>query len=245
MGTFTQRTAQAWLVYSLTKSPFLLGLLGVFQFGPTFLFSIFAGALVDRFPKRKIIICSQLVFAVQALTITILAYSGHIKYWHILILALIYGCVQTVEMPSRQSFFVDLVGKEDLINSISLNSTIVNLARIIGPAVAGIIIVKTSIEFCFLLNTLSFIPVLYGLFMIKVNGISKTNTDSNLLNDIKHGIRYIKINKPLKNTFIINILKLICFAIEIHSPSKISLPDTFKYDIIFMWNYLFRILLIL
>ena len=208
MGTFTQRTAQAWLVYSLTRSPLLLGLLGVFQFGPMFFFSIFAGALVDRFPKRKIIICSQLVFAIQALTITILAYSGHIKYWHILILALIYGCVQTIEMPSRQSFFVDLVGKEDLINAISLNSTIVNLARIIGPAVAGIIIVKTSIQFCFLLNTLSFIPVVYGLFMIKVNGISKNNNSTNIFNDVKDGLKYIKANNHLKNTFI--IMAIVC-----------------------------------
>lgn len=206
MGTWVQRTAQAWLVYSITKSPLLLGLLGVFQFGPVFLFSLFVGVFVDRFSKKKMLIITQVVFMVQSLILSYLVWIHAAKYWHIALLATIFGFAQTLDMPVRQSFFVELVGKEDLMNAISLNSTITNLAKIIGPSVAGILMVKLGVTACFFINGISFIPVICGLCQIKVQiNISKRN-NQNVLKEIKDGIQYILENDDLKFTVMLMII---------------------------------------
>lgn len=203
MGTWIQRTAQAWLVYSITKSPLLLGLLGVFQFGPVFLFSLPVGVFVDRFSKKKLLIITQAVFMLQSLILAYLVWINAVRYWHIALLAAIFGFAQTLDMPVRQSFFVDLVGKEDLMNAISLNSTINNLAKIIGPSAAGILMVKLGDTACFFLNGISFIPVIYGLCQIKAQiNISKRN-HQNVLKEIKDGIQYIIENNDLKFTVIL------------------------------------------
>ncbi|HBE79624.1 MAG TPA: MFS transporter, partial [Firmicutes bacterium] len=140
LGTWVQRTAQLWLVYSLTRSPFLLGILGVFQFGPMLLFSIFAGPLVDRFSKKRLLIITQSILMIQAFILAALIWTGHVRYWHILVLAMIMGFVNTIDMPTRQSFIIEMVGKEDLLSGVALNSAIVNLAKIVGPAISGIAI---------------------------------------------------------------------------------------------------------
>ena len=140
MGTWMQRTAQIWLVYSMTKSPVLLGLLGVFQSGPVLLLSIPAGVFVDRLPKRRMIILTQIAFTIQAFAMSALTWSGTAQYWQILVLATFFGITTAFDNPGRQSFYIDLVGKEDLLNAISLNSTIVNLAKIVGPSIAAVVI---------------------------------------------------------------------------------------------------------
>lgn len=208
MGTWMQRTAQAWLVYQLTDSPFLLGILGVFQFGPVLLFSVFAGVYVDRFPKKKILLFTQTLFLIQSLILTIFVWTGTVKYWHILILAAIYGFAQSMDMPSRQSYFIELVGKEDLMNAISLNSSIANLAKIVGPAAAGLVITKMGVTFCFFLNTVSFIPVIYGLHLIDVEGRVNSSEKANVLNSIKQGYMYIKGNHDLTTTIL--IMAIVC-----------------------------------
>jgi len=208
MGTWMQRTAQAWLVYQLTNSPFLLGILGVFQFGPVLLFSLFAGVYVDRFPKKKILLFTQSLFTVQALLLTILVWTGTVQYWHILILAAVFGFGQSIDMPARQSFFIELVGKEDLMNAISLNSSIVNLAKIVGPAAAGVAMVKMGATFCFFLNTVSFIPVIYGLYLIDVEGKVKIREKGNVLTNIKQGLIYIRKNYDLMTTVL--IMAVVC-----------------------------------
>lgn len=205
MGTWMQRTAQQWLVYTLTNSPFLLGLLGVFQFMPMLLFSLFAGAFVDRFSKKKLLILAQTAFMIQAFILWGLAYSGVIRYWHILILALFMGFTNTLDMPTRQSFMTELVGKEDLVNAIALNSTIVNLARIIGPAVAGIIMVKLGTTACFLINGISFIPVIYGILKIKTKPVNIKKKNGHLIEDILDGLKYI----ASKNTLISAVLSML------------------------------------
>lgn len=204
MGTWTQRTAQVWLVYTVTNSPMLLGLLGVCQFGPIMIFSLFAGVFVDRFPKKKILYFTQIVFMLQALVMTIFTLSKVINYPEILILAAVLGFVQTIDTPARQSYIIDLVGKKDLANGISLNSAMVNLAKIIGPMFAGILLSKTGTGFCFLLNTISFIAVLCGLFFIKAKGDpSEINERKNIISEIKEGLYYIRSNKLLKSAMII------------------------------------------
>jgi MFS family permease len=120
-GTWMQRTAQVWLVYTLTKSPLLVGVLGACQFLPMLLFSLFAGVFVDRFPKKKILFLTQTLFMLEAFTLTALAYSHIIQYWHVFILTALFGLAQTLEMPARQSFFIEMVGQKDVMNAISLN----------------------------------------------------------------------------------------------------------------------------
>ena len=212
MGTWVQRTAQAWLVYSITKSPLLLGLLGVFQFGPVFLLSLFVGVFVDRFSKKKLLILTQIIFMVQSLILTYLIWIHAVKYWHIALLASIFGLAQTLDMPVRQSFFVELVGKEDLINAISLNSTITNLAKIIGPSVAGILMVKLGVTACFFINGISFIPVIYGLVQIKVKANIQKRNHENVFKQIKDGIDYIIENDYLKFTVMLMIIVCIFSA---------------------------------
>lgn len=214
IGTWLQRTAQVWLLYTLTKSPFLLGLLSVFQFGPTLLFSAFCGAIVDRFPKKKLLYLTQTVGMLQALVLFILVYTNHITYQSIFILAVIAGFGTTLDMPTRQSYFIELVGKKDLPNAISLNSSIFNIAKIIGPSIAGIIMLKTSISFCFFINFLSFAAVLTGLFFIKQKSTASNTSKSDLLKEVKEGFKYIYSNKILTKTLI--FMAIICtFAMNI------------------------------
>lgn len=199
-GTWMQRAAQTWLVYTVTNSPMKVGIVGICQFMPMMLFSLFAGVFVDRFSKKKILIFTQLVFMLQAVIMTLLTYTGQIKYWHILVLSTLFGLTQTLDMPGRQSFFIDLVGSENVTNAISLNSTIVNLARIVGPAVSGIVMVQRGIVFCFFVNALSYIPVIVGMILIKVPANTQKAGKSikgNVVSDIVDGISYIKKSEIL------------------------------------------------
>lgn len=212
MGTWVQRTAQAWLVYSLFKSPFLLGLIGVFQFGPVFLLSLVVGVFVDRFPKKKLLILTQIIFMLQSLILTYLIWIQKVQYWHIALLASVFGLAQTLDMPVRQSFFVELVGKDDLMNAISLNSTINNLAKIVGPSVAGVLMVHLGVTACFFINGISFIPVIYGLCKIKVKVNIPKRNHQNILKEIQDGIDYIVKNDSLKFTIMLMIIVCIFSA---------------------------------
>lgn len=214
MGTFMQRAAQAWLVYSITMSPFKLGMLGVCQFAPIAIFSLFAGVVVDRLPKRKIIIITQIIFMFQALLLSALVFSGNAQYWHILLLAAAFGMVQTFDMPARQSYFIELVGKEHIMNAVSLNSTIANLAKIIGPAVAGFAMVGLGSGFCFLINGVSYLFVITGLFLIKTPDKVIMRKAGRMLEEIKEGLRYINGIKALKIAVV--MMAIVCtFAMNI------------------------------
>lgn len=212
MGTWIQRTAQAWLVYSITKSAFLLGLLGVFQFGPVLLLSLFAGVFIDRFSKKRLLILTQIIFMIQSLILACLVWLNIVRYWQIAILALIFGFAQTLDLPVRQSFYVELVGKDDLMNAISLNSTIINLAKVVGPSIAGILLVKFGAAACFFINGISFIPVIFGLYKIKAqNNISKRNHE-NVLKEITDSLQYIIGKDVLKFTVILMVIVCIFSA---------------------------------
>lgn len=201
-GTWVQRTAQTWLVYSVTNSPLRVGLVGVAQFLPLLFLSLFAGVIVDRFPKRRLLVLTQALFLAQAVAMTLLTHLGIIQYWHILLLSFLFGLTQTLDMPARQSFFIDLVGPENVMNAISLNSTIVNLARILGPAVSGILMVKLGATACFFLNAVSFLPVIAGLLMIRTDEARAARRVPSMLPEIADGMRYIRRNR----TLVINVL---------------------------------------
>jgi MFS family permease len=221
IGTWMQNIGQAWLVLQLTSgqadAPFKLGLVSALQFLPMMLFSLFAGTLVDRFPKRTVLIVTQSSLAVA--TITAL---GVARYWHVLVLALLLGVVQTLDLPTRQSFFVELVGKEDLMNAIGLNSTLFNLARILGPAVAGLLISLVGIAACFYLNAASFLAVIAGLALMRIPRSMEprpvVRTFGTVLLDIREGLVYVRhtpaILYPLLllailSTFVINFNVLV------------------------------------
>ena len=166
IGTWMQNTAQPWLAYSLTKSPLLLSLVSALQFTPVLLFSLFAGVLIDRVPKKSILIFTQSASMIITLGLGVLTLTGRIQYWQLLVSAALLGVVNTLDMPSRQSFVVELVGHDDLMNAIAINSMTFNVARIIGPAVAGIVMGRLGIGLCFLFNSISFGAVLLSLFFI-------------------------------------------------------------------------------
>lgn len=191
IGTWMQRAAQQWVVYQLTNSPLILGFVGVCQFTPMLLLSLFAGVLVDRFPKRKFLMVTQSLQMLQAFILAGLLWTGRIEYWHILILAGFLGLTHTFDMPTRQSFFIELVGREDLVSAIGLNSTIVNAAKILGPALAGFFLSHFGAIACFLFNGFSFIAVLIGLFFIRSYTVTIRAKKQNVFADIIDGLKYL------------------------------------------------------
>jgi MFS family permease len=169
IGTWMQTTGQAWLVLELTHSAWQLGLVGAIQFLPVLLFSIFGGVFADRWPKRRVLLCTQSAAMVQATILWILVASGHVQIWQVYVLALMLGLTNCLDMPTRQAFVVEMVGREDLPNAVALNSSIFNMARIVGPGIAGLVIAVSGVTALFLLNALSFIAVIAGLALINVN----------------------------------------------------------------------------
>ncbi|MGI6448817.1 MAG: MFS transporter [Desulfitobacteriia bacterium] len=197
IGTWMQNIGQAWLVLQLTDSAFKLGVVNALQFLPLTFFSLFIGPVVDRFPKRKLIIFTQSCLMLLALVLATLTYFEVIEYWHILILALGLGFVNTLDMPARQSFVIELVGKQSLMNAIALNSAVFNLGRVVGPAVAGILIGVLGMAVCFYLNALSFCAVLVGLFLINVPNYVPEREKKDLLAEVKEGLCYIRGKKMI------------------------------------------------
>lgn len=198
VGTWMQNIAQPWLAYTLTSSPLLLGLVGALQFAPIFLFSLFAGVMIDRFSKKKILFVTQSASLLITLVLAILVWTGWVRYWHILICATALGFINTLDMPTRQTFVIELVGKGELMNGIALTSAAFNVARIVGPAIAGIVMGYFGIAVCFFANTLSFAAVLISLFFIKPRPLPiKRSGSSMILADIKEGLKYIYHHKIL------------------------------------------------
>ena len=204
MGTWMQRTALVWLVYTITNSPFKVGLVGVAQYLPILLFTLFSGAIVDRFSKRRLLIVTQSLLMLQALALALLTFFHCEQYWLLLLLCTALGLTTTVDMPARLSCFMDLVGKEDIMNAVSLNSTIVNLARIIGPAAAGIVMELGGASVCFFINAVSFLAVIFSLTRIKTVEKPSFPRTQNVVADVKEGLDYIRGSE----TLVINVIFL-------------------------------------
>ncbi len=190
-GTWMQSVAQAWLVLELTNSPLRLGVVSALQFAPIIVLSFFTGALADRRPKRRIVNVSQSVRLPQALLHALLVQFGHVRYWHVAVLALLYGVANAVDMPARQAFVVEMVGREDLLNAIALNSSMYNAARIVGPALAGFAIATWGLPVAFFLNALSFVPVLAALAVLHAEGRPHPRAARSMGEEIGEGVRYV------------------------------------------------------
>ncbi len=162
VGTWMQTVAEGWLAYQLTNSAFALGAIRFFHTIPITLFSLLAGAVADRSEKRRILIATQALSMVLAAALAALAYAGIIRPWHIALLGFFLGLASAFDIPARQSFVVEMVGKEDLMNAIALNSSMFNGARIVGPAIAGLLLGPIGAAGCFLINAFSFLAVIGG-----------------------------------------------------------------------------------
>jgi MFS family permease len=168
IGGWMQTTAQGWLVYQLTGSKVMLGTVAAVGSLPLLLLSVWGGSVADRHPKRTVIFFTQTGMMLLAFAFAALVWSGHIQPWHILVLAALGGVAMAFDMPARQAFTVEMTSREHLMNAISLNSSIFNGARVIGPSVAGFLMAHVGMAWCFLLNGLSFLAVIAGLLMMRL-----------------------------------------------------------------------------
>ena len=190
VGTWMQSVGQAWVVLEITGSPFKLGIITALQFGPMLFLSFLTGAFADRVRKRRLLLLTQSALMVQAFALAALDWTGHIQYWHVAVLASVYGIANTLDLPARQSFVVQIVGKHDLINAIALNSAVFNGARVVGPAVAGLLVARYGVAIAFLLNGLSFLGVIAALLAIHNEGEPRQRSGDTLSQEILQGLRY-------------------------------------------------------
>jgi MFS family permease len=199
-----QRIAMPWMVYSMTGSTLLLGLVSFTGQIPTLLLSPVAGVLTDRWNRYHVLVVSQILSLVQASILAWLSLSGLIEIWHIVVLSITLGCINAFDVPSRQSFIIDMVGrKEDLGNAIALNSTMFNGARLIGPSVAGLLLATTSEGVCFLVNAVSYLFVIASLLMMKLEKKKLKKNKPEILKELKEGLRYTFGFAPIKQVIIL------------------------------------------
>ena len=204
IGTWMQTIAMGWLVYRLTGSVFLLGVIGFTSQIPSFILSPFAGVLTDRFNRHHILVLTQVLFMIQALVLSILVLTSVIATWHIIALSLFFGFITAFDAPARQSLVVDLIDNpEHLSNAIALNSATFNGARLVGPAIAGILIAIVGEGICFLINALSYIAVITSLLKMQLNITKKTKTIENIGEELKEGWRYTFGFPPIRMLLIL------------------------------------------
>ncbi|MCW8804148.1 MAG: MFS transporter [Ignavibacteriaceae bacterium] len=199
IGTWMQQVALGWLVYRLTDSAFLLGLVGFSSQIPTFILASVAGVLADRYNKQKIIIATQTLAMLQASILAFLTLTGTIQIWHILLLSLFSGLINAFDMPTRQSFVIEMVeDRNDLPNAIALNSSMFNAARLVGPTLAGFLITAIGEGFCFLVNAISYLTVIVALLMMNITPHVNNQKKEKVLEGLKEGIKYAYNFKPIR-----------------------------------------------
>ena len=203
IGTWMQSTAQSWLVYQLTGSKVLLGTVAAVGTLPLLLLSLWGGSVADRHSKRTVVFYTQTGMMLLAFVFAALGGSGHIRPWHILVLAALGGVAMAFDMPARQAFMVEMTSREDLMNAVSLNSSIVNGARVVGPAVAGFLIAYVGMTWCFLLNGLSFIAVMAGLLMMRLPKFVPPAEPHSTGRHVLEGFAYVAGHRRVRNLLLL------------------------------------------
>jgi MFS family permease len=203
VGTWMQMVAQSWLVYRLTGSSFLLGSVGFASQIPVFLFAFIGGNVADRYNRHRVVIATQTAAMMLAFVLAALTLTDVVKVWHIFVLSALLGVVNAFDMPARQAFTVELVGKEDLMNAIALNSSIFNGARVLGPSVAGILIAGIGDGWCFFANGASYIAVIVGLMLMKMKPRAEQAKKPSSISNILEGFRYAKRTRPVRALLIL------------------------------------------
>lgn len=227
VGTWMQQIAMSWLVYRLTNSPFLLGIVGFSSQIPTFLLSPFAGVYADRIEKRKILVITQTLSMVQAFILVFLLSTDLITIWLIILLNITLGLINGFDMTTRQAFVVEMLDdKEDLSNAIALNSMMFNSARLVGPSIAGLIIASMGETVVFLINGLSYIGVITALLKMKLNPFVNNNNNQKVLTGIKEGLNYAWKLKPIR------VLLLMVSVVSLAGMPYLVLMPVFARDVL-------------
>jgi len=228
IGTWMQKTAVSWVVYEQTHSNFMLGLTLFASLFPSFIFSFIGGVASDRYDKYKLLLITQIASMVQAVLMTILIFSKHYEMWQIIALSALLGLINAFDVPARQSLVYEMVdNKEDLPNALALNSSMVNLSRLIGPGLAGLALEKLGDDVCFGLNAVSFIAVIGSLMMMRLpKYISKPHT-KNVIGELKEGFEYIKATPSI--AYVLIMLALISlFVLPFSTLIPVYAKDIFK-----------------
>ena len=201
VGTWMQSTAQGYLIYQITGSPFYLGLVGFVGGAPSLLFTLFGGVIADRLPRRKLLVITQTSMLVLAFILAALTFTHLVKPWHILVLAFLLGVANAFDAPARTSFVLELVSRESMTNAIALNSTMFNIATVVGPSVAGLTYAAIGPAWCFTLNGISFIAVIIALLLMRIKREAQPARRPAALAELGVGIRYV-----LKNRMILSLI---------------------------------------
>lgn len=218
-GTWIQAVAQSWLVFELSNSSFLLGLVGFVSYSPMLLFSLFSGVLADRVNRRKLLILTQVLFMILAFLMALLTHFNKISVNLILIIGLLQGIILSLDGPVRQAIVFELVGKEKILNAIALNSVAFHSARMLGPALAGIFVAVIHIAGCFYINAVSFLAFIIALLMIRPKYSTNNNINNHFFQDLKGGLKFIKNNQGyLVLIGIVGIVTLFGFSYVILMP---------------------------
>jgi MFS family permease len=227
VGTWLQNTGQAWLVLKLTNSPFKLGLLTSIQFLPSLILSVFIGPIIDRFPKRSILLFTQIMYALAAAALAVVAFGGHAQYWQVLVISAVTGLISAIDWPTRQAFVGEQVNdRSAVVNALALNSTIFNIARVVGPGIGGVLIAAVGIPWTFALNSVSFVAVIISLLLMKAGRKPSKSTKGNYVQEVREGTQYIAKNQVIMSLLIIAgiiSLFLLNFNILIPSFAKLTL----------------------
>jgi len=214
-----QSVAQAWLVYRLTGSSFLLGSVGFASQFPVFLVAPIGGIVADRWNRQRVVIGTQTASMLLAFILAALTLTHTVQVWHIFVLAAMLGVVNAFDIPGRQAFLVDMVGKEDLMNAIALNSSMFNGARIIGPAIAGILVARIGEGWCFFANAISYIAVIIGLFMMRVLPPSYSRPEASPMAHIIEGFRFVRHTAPIRAILVLlGLISLVAMPYTVLMP---------------------------
>ncbi len=197
IGTWMQNIAQAWLVYSLTGSALLLGVVGFAGQIPIFIFAPLGGLAADRWNRHRVVICTQAASMLLAFALAALTLLHIVKVWEVIVLAALLGVVNAFDVPARQSFLIEMVSRDDLMNAIALNSSMFNGARVIGPAIAGITVAKIGEGWCFFANAVSYIAVIAGLLYMKLGPWKRAVQQSSPYEHIKEGFYFVQHTAPI------------------------------------------------
>lgn len=197
IGTWMQTVAEAWLVYRMTGSPWLLGLVRFLAQFPVFMFATVGGTVADRYNRHRIVITTQSLSMILPLILAYLTLTGRVQVWHVALLATLLGIVNAFDLPARQAFLVEMVGKEDLMNAIALNSTLFNSARVIGPAIAGILVAWIGEGWCFFANGISFIAVIVGLLLMRLPPF-QPGAKTSMRKHVAEGFRFVWNTGPIR-----------------------------------------------
>lgn len=217
VGTWMQTTAQGYLVFELTRSPAFLGYVSFANGIPIWLFTLYAGVISDRIPRRTLLIITQSVMMVLALILAVLVFTGAVQPWHIVLLALLLGIANSFDAPARQAFVVELVSREDLSNAIALNSTMFNAGTVVGPAMAGVVYALFGPAWCFTLNGLTFLAVLTALVLMKLEPAPALAQKTSAIAQLKDGFAYVRGNQTVSlivaNIAAVNLFGMSVFAL--------------------------------